>query len=200
MTSLPDSDPFRPVAVEPRDGYRIWLRYADGVEGEVNLSHFVGKGVFAAWRDPDFFAGVRIVPGDGIAWSEEIDLCPDALYLQITGKAPEDIWPALRERSESLDGASCLEETLTSMPEVSRFYGIIIRIHGDDHAPPHVHTSYNDAEAVIGIRRFELLRGGLPPMALGLVVEWMARHQGELLTAWDRARRDGTSVKIAPLD
>ena len=200
MTSHPDPDPFRPVAVEPRDGYRIWLRYADGVEGEVNLSHLVGKGVFAAWRHPDFFAGVHIAAGDGIAWSEELDLCPDALYLQITGKSPEDIWPALKEQPEGLDRASCKDRTVTSIPEVSRFYGIVIRIHTEDHTPPHVHARYGEAEAAIGIRRFEVLHGRLPPTALGLVVEWMARHQDKLLAAWERAQRDGTSVKIAPLD
>ena len=200
MTETPESDPVRPVAVEPRDGYRIWLRYADGAEGEVDLSHLVGKGVFAAWRDQDFFAGVHIAAGDGIAWSEELDLCPDALYLQISGKSPEDIWPALKERPDSPDGASCTERTVASLTGVSRFYGIVIRIHAEDHDPPHVHARYGEAAAAIGIRRFELLHGRLPATALGLVVEWMARHQDELLAAWERAQQDGTSVKIASLD
>ena len=200
MTSTPDRDPFRPVAVEPPNGYRIWLRYTDGVEGEVELSHLVGKGAFAAWRDPDFFAGGHIAAGGGIAWSEDLDHCPDALYLQITGKSPEDIWPALREREEGPDATSCTEGTVASMTEVSRFHGIVIRIHAEDHDPPHVHARYGEAEVAIGIRRFELLHGWLPPTALGLVVEWMARHQDELLAAWERAQRDGTSAKIAPLD
>ena len=73
VTSTPDPDPLRLVAVEAGDGHRIWLRYADGAEGEVDFCHLVGKGVFAAWRDPDFFAGVHIGAGDGIAWSEEND-------------------------------------------------------------------------------------------------------------------------------
>ena len=41
----------RPMAVKPREGYRIWLRYSDGEEGEVDLSHLVGKGVFKVWDD-----------------------------------------------------------------------------------------------------------------------------------------------------
>lgn len=200
MTETRAPRSLQPLAVEPRDGYRIWLRYADGVEGEVDLSHLVGSGVFAAWRDPDFFAGVHIAPGDGIAWSEELDLCPDALYLQITSKSPEDIWPALNERREGSDAASCAEGTVPSMTEVSRFYDIVIRIHAKDHDPPHVHARYGAAEAAIGIHRFELLHGRLPPTGLGLVVEWMARHQDELLAAWEQAQRGGTSVKIAPLD
>ena len=89
-TESSEFDPLRPVAVEPREGYRIWLRYADGVEGEVDLSHAAGKGVFVAWLDRAFFEGVHIGPGRAISWSREIDLCPDALYLRLTGKSPED--------------------------------------------------------------------------------------------------------------
>ena len=69
-------------ALEP---YRIWLRHDDGVEGEVDLSHLAGNGVFAAWEDHSFFAGVYLGPIGGISWSERIDLCPDALYMRLTG-------------------------------------------------------------------------------------------------------------------
>ena len=71
--------------------YRIWLRYDDGVEGEVDLSHKAGSGVFVAWEDEAFFADVRIGPGDGILWGDDIDLCPDAQYLKLTlSPAPGD--------------------------------------------------------------------------------------------------------------
>ncbi len=89
----------RPVEVEPRGGFCIWLRYEDGVEGEIDLSDVAGKGVFTAWLDRDFFEDVRIGDFGEIAWRDEIDLCSEALYLEITGKAPEDIWPGLKERS-----------------------------------------------------------------------------------------------------
>ena len=95
MSWTPFPDPLRPVAVKARDGFRIWLRYADGIEGEVDLSHLAGKGVFAAWLDRPFFEEVHIGGGNGISWGNEIDLCPDALYLQLTGKRPEDIMPGL---------------------------------------------------------------------------------------------------------
>lgn len=95
MTRRVESDPFRPVAVEPRDGYRIWLRFADGAEGEVDLSDLAGKGVFAAWEDRAFFERVSIADG-AVAWSDEMDLCPDALYCRLTGKLPEEILPGLR--------------------------------------------------------------------------------------------------------
>lgn len=101
MSSSLEPVPLRPVAVEPRAGFCIWLRYADGVEGVVDLSDVAGKGVFAAWLDRDFFEDVRIGEWGEVAWGNEIDLCPDALYLEITGKSPEDIWPGLRARSRS---------------------------------------------------------------------------------------------------
>lgn len=73
----------RPVEVRALEPYRIWMRYDDGTEGEVDLSHLAGRRLFAAWSDPDFFAGVRIEPGGYVAWSEDLDLCPDALYLRL---------------------------------------------------------------------------------------------------------------------
>ena len=101
MSSSPGSARLRPVHVEPRAGFSIWLRYEDGVEGEIDLSDVAGKGAFAAWLDRDFFEDVRIGELGEIAWRNEIDLCPEALYLEITGKSPEDIWPGLRQRSRS---------------------------------------------------------------------------------------------------
>ncbi len=106
MNSTSEPDLLRPVAVEPRDGYRIWLRYADGTEGEVDLSHLVGLGVFRAWEDPTFFERVHLDDFGSIAWSEELDMCPDALYMELTGKTPDQIWPGLRAARESADSGS----------------------------------------------------------------------------------------------
>ena len=77
----------RPVEVEPRENYRIWLRYSDGTEGEVDLSHLVGRGVFTSWKDPGFFQDVRISEYQSIVWGEgdEQELCSDALYIELTG-------------------------------------------------------------------------------------------------------------------
>jgi hypothetical protein len=86
----------RPVAVKPRPDYRIWLRYDDGMEGEVDLSDLAGRGVFARWTDPDVFRSVRVGAHGAIEWDADIDLCPDALYMRLTGKSPEELLPALR--------------------------------------------------------------------------------------------------------
>ncbi len=84
------------VEVRPQEGYRIWLRYRDGMEGEVDLSDLAGRGVFKVWADPRVFKTVYIDEGGAIAWEGGIDLCPDALYLRLTGKRPEEIFPRLK--------------------------------------------------------------------------------------------------------
>ena len=83
----------RPIEVQPRLGYRIWLRYSDGASGEVDLSHLAGRGVFKAWNDPACFETVHIAPAGGIAWGEEIELCPDDLYVRLTGKSVAEVMP-----------------------------------------------------------------------------------------------------------
>lgn len=84
------------IEVRPRDEYRIWLRYADGVEGEIDLSDLAGRGVFKLWADRRVFESVHIDQGGAIAWEGGLDLCPDALYLRLTGKRPDEIFPRLR--------------------------------------------------------------------------------------------------------
>lgn len=86
----------RPTEVEPRDGYRIWLRYADGTAGEIDLSHLAGRGVFEAWKNRTFFETVHIVSTGGIVWGKEVALCPDALYMRLTDKSIEDMMPDAR--------------------------------------------------------------------------------------------------------
>lgn len=86
----------RPTEVKPLQGFRIWLRYDDGTEGEVDLSDMAGRGVFQAWNDIPFFNSVRLAGHGAIEWGSHIDICPDAMYLRLTGKSPEDIFPNLR--------------------------------------------------------------------------------------------------------
>jgi hypothetical protein len=76
------------LEVKPLPGYRVWLRYADGVQGEVDLSGLVGKGVFSAWQTAGFFDQAFIDKESGaLAWPGGIDLCPDSLYEELTGRA-----------------------------------------------------------------------------------------------------------------
>ena len=85
--------------VKTLPGYRLDLEFDDGVRGVVDVSEDVGKGVFAPWCDPLVFEQVSIRSSGELVWVDRIDLCPDALYLKVTGKQPEDLFPALRDRS-----------------------------------------------------------------------------------------------------
>jgi len=78
-------------------GYRLELEFDDQVTGIVELSDLVGKGVFALWRDYGAFEEVRVGSSGELIWGDKIDLCPDALYLKVTGLKPEDVFPALCE-------------------------------------------------------------------------------------------------------
>jgi len=85
------------IQVEPLPNYRLRLQYADGTAGEVDLSHLVGKGVFELWNAPEAFQQVSIGSSGEVRWSDEVDLCADALYLQLTGKRPDEVFPSLRK-------------------------------------------------------------------------------------------------------
>jgi hypothetical protein len=85
------------------------------------------------------------------------------------------------------------------VPELARFYGIVIRMYYLDHAPPHFHAFYSGAEAVIEIGHLSVLAGELPPRALGLTFEWASLHQGDLTRAWDLARQQQPLPAIDPL-
>jgi hypothetical protein len=85
------------------------------------------------------------------------------------------------------------------MPQISYFLGVIIRMFYRDHNPPHFHAVYGDYEALIDIEKNEIISGALPPRVLGLVVEWTALHQNELMDNWERSKKREALLKIEPL-
>jgi hypothetical protein len=85
------------------------------------------------------------------------------------------------------------------MPELCRFFGIVISMYHDDHAPPHFHAAYGSERAQFSIDPPGLLKGRFSPRAMALVTEWAALHREELLAAW-QAREAGRPLgKIEPL-
>lgn len=86
------------------------------------------------------------------------------------------------------------------MPEISRFFGIVIKMFFDDHNPPHFHAEYGDYLALIDIRNLSVFAGRLPPRVMGLVIEWATLHQQDLLDDWKSAKAQEELRKIAPLE
>jgi hypothetical protein len=85
------------------------------------------------------------------------------------------------------------------MPEICRFYGIIIAMFFDDHNPPHFHAHHGKDRVAIEINSLRVLEGHISPRAFGLVMEWASQHQKELLNDWELARENQPPKKIAPL-
>ncbi|MGH7949946.1 MAG: DUF4160 domain-containing protein [Candidatus Binataceae bacterium] len=86
------------------------------------------------------------------------------------------------------------------MPELSRFFGIIIRMFYSDHEPAHFHAIYGEHEALIEIETLAVFRGTLPQRAIALVREWADIHREELRADWRRARAGERLDPIAPLE
>jgi len=85
------------------------------------------------------------------------------------------------------------------MPTISTFYGIIIRMFFNEHAPPHFHAQYGEYKASINIQSLELMEGKLPRRALNLVLDWAELHQNELLSDWELCEQHQQPIKINPL-
>lgn len=86
------------------------------------------------------------------------------------------------------------------MPEISRFFGIVIGMFYNDHSPPHFHVRYGDQKAMVAIETLSLLEGRLAPRTLGLVMEWASLHRQELLEDWELARGQAPLKTIPPLE
>ena len=85
------------------------------------------------------------------------------------------------------------------MPTISVFYGILIQMFWQDHAPTHFHALYAEHEALIDLRDLRVMRGSLPRRAMALVLEWAAEHRDELMEDWNLCSRMQTPKPIEPL-
>ena len=84
------------------------------------------------------------------------------------------------------------------MPEISRFYGIVVRMFFNDHNPPHFHIEYQEYEAIVEIED-GTVKGKFPRRALKLVYEWLDLHQEELMQNWNSISETGEYLPIDPL-
>lgn len=103
-------------SVSAIDGYKLFVEFEDGVKGIIDLNKWKEKGIFDYWNNQENFKNFKVTKDKKIEWNENIDMDPDAFYLQLIGK------------------------TLKNMPVISSFYGILIKMYFGDHAPPHFHA------------------------------------------------------------
>ena len=85
------------------------------------------------------------------------------------------------------------------MPEISRFYGILIKMYFNEHNPPHFHAEYQDYKITISIKE-GIVEGQMPKRALKLIFEWFEIHKEELLENWNSIEKTGVFSKIKPLN
>jgi hypothetical protein len=86
------------------------------------------------------------------------------------------------------------------MPEISRFFGIVIAIYWQEHGVPHFHAKYGGERASFSISDFRILEGHLSPRVTALVLEWAFMHRDELLADWELATVNRPLNRIAPLE
>jgi len=92
---------YRIIEAEPRERYRVWLKYQDGIEGVIDLSHLAGRGIFKKWDEEHGFEQVRIGRSGDLQWGDDLDLCPDALYMQLTGKTVAQLFPGFSKANSN---------------------------------------------------------------------------------------------------
>jgi hypothetical protein len=86
-----------------------------------------------------------------------------------------------------------------SVPELSRYFGIVIVMYYNEHSPSHFHATHGDLRATVEIESGQV-HGAFPPTAVKLVREWLSLHRAELRHNWDLAKARRPLVRIAPLE
>lgn len=180
----------RVAAVRHVGGHVLWLRFSNGVEGEVDLAHGLTGELFASIRDPGTFARATVQHG-ALVWPNGTDWAPETLYdlvLAAIGTAPRS--------TDDVPGVQ--REYIARMPEISRFFGIVIRMLANEHAPPHFHAVYGEFEVTVTIED-GVVTGRFPGRPLRLVLEWRDLHQEELAANWGRLQSGQPPLAIPPL-
>jgi hypothetical protein len=171
----------------------LWLRFSDGLAGEVDLSgevHGFGGDVLGPLHDVALFEQVRVM-GDTITWPNGADWAPETLHRLVA--AANGAHP--RPNDEGLASGG---RQRVAVPEISRFFGIVISMYYDDHARPHFHAWNGDHSIAVEIDG-DGVSGSFPPHRLPLVFEWRDAHRAELRDNWDRLRRGLPPAPVPPL-
>lgn len=169
----------------------LWLRYSDGVEGEVDLWDDLSGPLLEPLCDVAVFAAARIENGH-LTWPIGVDWSPESLRQRLGA--------SYRCEPHSLDeGHDGAPTQISSLPEICRFYGIVIQMLVNEHAPPYFHAIYGEDEILVTIRD-GAVTGHFPARARRLVLEWREQHEQELMANWELLRAGQPARPIAPLD
>jgi len=181
-----------PRVVEARalGGFSVWLRFDDNAEGVVDLHDAVEDSNVTALRDERTFAQLRVDFGT-LVWPGGIDWAPESLHALLVASN------GLQQ--ESIDDArDSYGAQMRAVPEISRFFGIVVRMLYNDHNP-HFHATYGDYEVAVMIQSGEVT-GRFPKRALRMVLEWQELHERDLMANWERLRSGLPPLEIAPLE
>jgi uncharacterized protein DUF4160/uncharacterized protein DUF2442 len=181
----------RVTAVRHVGGHVLWLEFSDGLSGELDLASDLVGPVFEPLRDPREFARVRL-GAESVEWPNGADWAPESLHARLSAV---NGLPAEPNAADS--GASPDHDP--RVPELSRFYGIVITMYFQGHAMPHFHARCGGQSIAIEIDG-DGLRGSFPPNRLPLVFAWRDLHRDELRANWDRLREGREPEPIAPLE
>ena len=194
--ALPDVEMLRVRLVRHAGDHRLRLRFSDGVTGIADLSGYLRRPMFRSLREERRFARARLANHYTVVWPGDIDIAPEALYALTVPDGTARKRDLLRSHG---DAAVEYAAQCDRMPEISRFFGIIIRMFAEEHSPPHFHARYGRHTVTVSIRDGSIRTHGFPPGALSRVLEWRKLHRRELLANWDRMRRGDLPVRIPPL-
>jgi hypothetical protein len=183
-------DLIRVTAVRHVREHVLWLRFSDGLEGEIDLANRLRGPAFAALKDTALFAQVRLEDST-ITWPNGADWAPESLHDFVAAANGVQV-------RENDAGASIERDQLAAVPEISPFFGITIVMFYNDHARPHFHARFGGQSIAIEIDG-DGVSGSFPPHRLPLVFEWRDLHRAELRENWRRVRAGESPLAIAPL-
>jgi hypothetical protein len=86
------------IFVKPVSRFSIDVGFDDGARGVVDLADIAGRGVFNQWMKEGVFERVKITSCGALEWPGELDLCADSIYMRLTGKTPEEVFPSLKKQ------------------------------------------------------------------------------------------------------
>lgn len=185
---MPAFDVVSVLAVSHSHDFVFRVGFSDGTASNIDLADAADSPSLAKLREID--PATVEVWGGGIRWPEGPDVCPEWLHALATkgsgAHSNGDGWAELRGKS-------------AAVPEICRFFGIVIRMFFDDHAPPHFHAECAGESITLEIDG-DGMNGRFPSNRLPLVFEWRDRHRDELMANWHRLRRGESPLPIQPLE